>query len=97
MEINDKLIDDLSRLAKLEFKDQERDQIKEDFSKMLGFVEKLSEVDTEGVEPLIYMTEGFQNTRKDVSELKISQGDALKNAPSKDSDYIKVPKFLKKK
>jgi aspartyl-tRNA(Asn)/glutamyl-tRNA(Gln) amidotransferase subunit C len=89
MKIDDNLITDLSRLSKLE--------IKEDFTKMLDFVEKLSEVDTEGVEPLIYLTEGYQNPRKDVMVNSTSQLEALQNAPLKDSDYIKVPKFLSKK
>ncbi len=97
MKIDDTLITDLSRLSKLEFKDEEQTQIKEDFTKMLDFVEKLSEVDTEGVEPLIYLTEGYQNPRKDLMVDSTTQQEALKNAPLKDSDYIKVPKFLSKK
>lgn len=97
MEIDDKLITQLSRLSKLEFKEEEKCEIKSDLNKMLSFVEKLNEVDTENVEPLIYLTEGFQETRKDEVTTQLSQKEALKNAPQKDSDYFKVPRFLNKK
>ncbi len=97
MEIDDKLITQLSRLSKLEFKEEEKGEIKSDLNKMLSFVEKLNEVDTENVEPLIYLTEGFQETRKDEVTTQLSQKEALKNAPQKDSDYFKVPRFLNKK
>jgi len=96
MEINNELIDKLSALAKLEFEGDDKELIKEDLTKMLGFVEKLNNVDTEGVEPLIYMTEEESVMRPDVVKETISQEEALKNAPQKDSYYFKVPKVLKK-
>jgi len=96
MEINNELIDKLSALAKLEFEGDDKELIKEDLTKMLGFIEKLNNVDTEGVEPLIYMTEEESVMRPDVVKETISQEEALKNAPQKDSYYFKVPKVLKK-
>lgn len=96
MEINDELIDKLSALSRLEFKGEERDQIKEDLTKMLSFVDKLSNVNTEGVEPLIYMTDEESVMRDDLAERPISKQEALTNAPLADSDYFKVPKVLQK-
>jgi aspartyl-tRNA(Asn)/glutamyl-tRNA(Gln) amidotransferase subunit C len=96
MEINDELIDKLSGLAKLKFEGEEREDIKKDLTRMLEFVDKLNAVDTEGVEPLVYMTNEESQMREDVAEETISQKDALKNAPQKDSFYFKVPKVLKK-
>ena len=58
------------------------------------FVEQLSEVDTEGVKPLIYLCEDPLRLRPDVAGDELSQEQALKNAPSKDSDYFKVPKVI---
>jgi aspartyl-tRNA(Asn)/glutamyl-tRNA(Gln) amidotransferase subunit C len=63
---------------------------------MLQFVEKLKEIDTEGVNPLIHLTEEYGSLREDRAENTLSKGDALKNAPSANSDYFKVPKVLKK-
>lgn len=96
MEINDQLIDKLADLSRLKFEGEERESIKHDLGKMLAFVEQLSEVDTEGVKPLIYLCEDPLRLRPDVAGDELSQEQALKNAPSKDSDYFKVPKVLDK-
>jgi len=94
--VDDKLIEDLSRLAKLKFDKNSSEKIKDDLSTILGFVDTLSEVDTEGVEPLIYMSEEVNTLREDNIANEVSQKNALKNAPQKDSDYFKVPTVLKK-
>ena len=96
MKVDNKLIDDLSRLAKLNFDKQTIEEMKLDFKNILGFVDKLSEIDTEGVEPLIYLSEEVNMLRSDEIEAEITQEQALKNAPNKDSDYFKVPTVLKK-
>jgi aspartyl-tRNA(Asn)/glutamyl-tRNA(Gln) amidotransferase subunit C len=96
MKIDNALIEKLSDLAKLEFDDVSKKEIKEDLNKIIRFVEKLNELDTDGVEPLTYMTEEINNLRDDVAMITISKEDALKNAPEKDSDYFIVPKVLKK-
>ena len=96
MEVNNKLIQDLSRLAKLKFDEQAAEKMKGDLDKIIGFVDKLSEIDTEGVEPLIYLSEEVNVLRTDEIKHEVSQENALKNAPQKDSDYFKVPTVLKK-
>ena len=96
MEINDTLIEKLSDLSRLSFDGEARSAIKSDLEKMIAFVEKLNELDTSAVEPLIYMTDEKLTLRKDAVGLELTQEEALKNAPSKDSDYFKVPKVLDK-
>jgi aspartyl-tRNA(Asn)/glutamyl-tRNA(Gln) amidotransferase subunit C len=96
MEVNSKLIQDLSRLAKLKFDEQAAEKMKGDLDKIIGFVNKLSEIDTEGVEPLIYLSEEVNVLRQDEIKHEVSQENALKNAPQKDSDYFKVPTVLRK-
>ena len=96
MEVNNKLIEDLSRLAKLEFDEKSAEKMKADLKKIISFVDKLSEIDTEGVEPLIYLSEEVNVLRTDEIANEVSQKNALKNAPQKDSDYFKVPTVLKK-
>jgi aspartyl-tRNA(Asn)/glutamyl-tRNA(Gln) amidotransferase subunit C len=61
---------------------------------MLTFIDKLNELDTVGIEPLIYMTDEFNVMRDDIPVETLNQKDALKNAPRKDSDYFKVPKVI---
>ena len=96
MEVNNKLIQDIAKLSKLKFDDSAEEKMKVDLEKMLDFVNKLNEIDTEGVDPLIYMSEEVNVLREDKVTEETSQKDALKNAPEKDSDYFKVPTVLKK-
>tara|TARA_B110000495_G_C22898704_1_gene524371 strand:+ start:299 stop:589 length:291 start_codon:yes stop_codon:yes gene_type:complete len=96
MEVNNKLIQDIAKLSKLKFDDSAEEKMKVDLEKMLDFVNKLNEIDTEGVDPLIYMSEEVNVLREDKVTEATSQEDALKNAPAKDSDYFKVPTVLKK-
>ena len=96
MEITNKLIQDIAALAKLEFDEQSAEQMKADLEKIIGFVDKLSEIDTEGVDPLIYLSEEVNVLREDEIKAVVSQVEALKNAPEKDSDYFKVPTVLTK-
>ena len=96
MRVDNKLIKDLSRLAKLNFDEQTIKEMKLDFENILGFVDKLSEIDTEGVEPLIYLSDEINILRDDKIGEVVTQKQALKNAPNKDSDYFKVPTVLKK-
>ena len=94
--IDDKLVADLSRLAKLKFDASKAEKMKSDLDKIIGFVDKLSEIDTEGIEPLIYLSEEVNVLRVDEIKHEVCQENALKNAPQKDSDYFKVPTVLRK-
>jgi len=96
MEVNNKLIQDIAKLSKLKFDDSAEEKMKVDLEKMIDFVDKLNEIDTEGVDPLIYMSEEVNVLREDKVTEATSQEDALKNAPEKDSDYFKIPTVLKK-
>ncbi|MBI2721010.1 MAG: Asp-tRNA(Asn)/Glu-tRNA(Gln) amidotransferase subunit GatC [Bacteroidetes bacterium] len=92
--IDIKTVDEIAHLARLEFKDDAKEEIMNDINRMLSFVDKLNEINTDNVEPLIYMTNEKNIMREDVAETTITQKEALKNAPKKDSDYFKVPKVI---
>lgn len=96
MKITEKQIDELAYLARLEFKDDSKDAIKADLDRIIEFCEQLREVDTSNVEPLVYMSDRMNNLREDEVIETISHEEALKNAPDADSDYFKVPKFIRK-
>lgn len=96
MEVTNELVDKLANLAKLEFSAEEKIKIQQDLGKIVTFVDKLSELDTTNVEPLIFMSNEVNVLREDEVHQTITQEEALKNAPKKDSDYFKVPKFLDK-
>lgn len=95
MSIDKSTVERIAELSKLKFGSSEQDAILQDMNRMLDFVEKLSEVDTEGVEPLVYMLDEKPTVRLDKVVQSTSQAEALKNAPDADSDYMKVPKVMK--
>ncbi len=90
-------VDKLATLSRLEFNGKEKEQILGDLNRMLDFVSKLNELDTTGVEPLIYMNDEKNVLRTDEVKTDITQKEALGNAPKHDSDYFKVPKVVEKK
>ena len=92
--IDIKSVDEIAHLARLEFNDEAKTEILNDINRMLSFMDKLNELDTENVEPLIYMTSERNVLRPDEPEITLTQKEALKNAPRKDSDYFKAPKVI---
>ena len=96
MQVDDALIDKLSKLAMLQFKEAEKEEIKEDLEKMIGFVDKLKELDTTGIEPLLHVTQEINVLRDDVPGNMLSREEALKNAPQHNGTYFQVPKVIKK-
>lgn len=96
VEITNKLVDDLAHLSRLTFNEEEKEAIKSDLKEMISFVEKLNEVDTSDVEPLLHITPHQNILRDDVIEGSITREEALKNVPNTDGEYILVPKVIKK-
>tara|TARA_Y100000589_G_scaffold283287_1_gene281270 strand:+ start:957 stop:1247 length:291 start_codon:yes stop_codon:yes gene_type:complete len=96
VKIDIKTIEKLASLSKLKFTKEELDLILKDMSKMVDFINQLDEIDTEGVEPLIHVNEGFNNWREDEIREMLDQKEALSNSPIKDSTYFKLPKVLDK-
>ena len=96
IKVDDKLVTNLSKLAKLKFDKNSSEKMKSDLRKMLEFVDAISQINTDKVDPLIYLSDEVNVLRNDNITNEISQKDALKNSPEKDSDYFKVPTVLKK-
>ena len=96
MKVDNKLIQNLASLSKLDFNESDFQKIKVDLETIFEFVKILEEVNTDNIEPLIYMSDEINVIRNDEVTTQVSKTDALKNAPSKNSDYFKVPTVLKK-
>jgi aspartyl-tRNA(Asn)/glutamyl-tRNA(Gln) amidotransferase subunit C len=92
--IDIKTVDEIAHLARLEFDQEAKAEILNDMNRMLGFIDKLNELDTDNMAPLIYMTQEKNVLRPDEPEVSLTQKEALKNAPKKDSDYFKAPKVI---
>lgn len=55
MEVTEQMVDKLAHLARLSFNETEKKAVKQDLQSMIAFVEKLQELDTTGVQPLLHM------------------------------------------
>lgn len=94
MKITEQKVDDLAKLSRLKFDENEKKSIQNELEKILEMCEKLQEVNTDGVEPLIYMTNSHTVLRSDEVIQEISKTEALKNAPKTDGDFFRVPKVI---
>ena len=97
MKLEKNTVKRIADLSKLEFTSDETTAILKDMNQMLEFIDQLKELDTTNIDPLIHMTEDENILREDDAITGASQQEALKNAPSKDSTYFKIPKVLGKK
>ncbi|MBE7178314.1 MAG: Asp-tRNA(Asn)/Glu-tRNA(Gln) amidotransferase subunit GatC [Mucilaginibacter polytrichastri] len=96
MQLDDKMIDKIAQLARLDIDPNEREALLADMNRILGFVEKLQEVDTEGVEPLIYMNDDANVSRPDEVKDQLTAAQALANGPKHNENYFEVPKVIRK-
>lgn len=94
MKIDQALISKLEHLARLEVAPQEEARLIDDLNAILSMVEKLQELDTEKVEPLVYINEDENVLREDAVRGQASRAEALGNAPSHDGTYFRVPKVI---
>jgi len=96
MEVTDALVEKLAHLSRLEFNAADKAEIKNDLQRMISFVEKLDELDLSDTEPLLHMSSNINVLREDEVKGSVSREEALKNAPSHNDEFFKVPKVIKK-
>ena len=96
MKITHEEIQKLAHLSRLELDAEATSQMVSDMNKILGFVEKIQELDLENLEPLEFVNDQVNILRVDAVAQTITHEEALQNAPQRDSDYFKVPKVIGK-
>ena len=94
MQIDSALISRLERLARLQLDEPERAQLTTDLQRILDMVDKLSELDTTDVEPLIYLNDTENVLRDDEVGQQLTPAEALQNAPKHDGQFFRVPKVI---
>jgi aspartyl-tRNA(Asn)/glutamyl-tRNA(Gln) amidotransferase subunit C len=94
MKIDKETVDKIAHLARLKLTAEESAEMQVKMEQILTWMEKLNELDTTGVEPLIHMSVEINKLREDVVGEHIDHEAALKNAPSRDSDFFRVPKVI---
>jgi aspartyl-tRNA(Asn)/glutamyl-tRNA(Gln) amidotransferase subunit C len=83
-------IEYLSDLAKLKFSEEEKERLKDDFSKVLNFMEDLNKIDTENVDPLYQVYDYKQVLREDIIGESLSREEVLQNTVEKQYGYFKL-------
>jgi aspartyl-tRNA(Asn)/glutamyl-tRNA(Gln) amidotransferase subunit C len=96
MIVNLDMIDKVAHLARLEVKEDEKQGLIDDMNKILAFMDKLNEVDTEGVDPLVYMSDEVNVLREDIVKHEITKEEGLKNSPKQDGNFFRVAKVINK-
>lgn len=96
MTIDKQTINKVADLARIAVGDNEVENLTADMNKILTFMEKLNELDTTGVQPLVYMNEEENVWREDVVKQEISVEDGLKNSAKHNEHYFFVPKIIEK-
>ena len=96
MKIDKETVEKIAHLARLELTEVEKEKSIEELSEILNFMDKLNELNTDGVEPLIYMNDAVNVLRPDEVIQEMTRAEALQNAPLKNEEYIKVSKVIQK-
>ena len=94
MKITREHLDKIAHLARLELNEQDAEKMMQDMTAIIDWMEKLNEINTDGVEPLTTMSHEINALREDQVKPHLDHSDALKNAPKKDFYYFRVPKVL---
>lgn len=94
MKVDRETIHKIAHLARLEYDAEAEEQLAQDMTEILDWVDHLNEVDTSDVEPLTNMTLEVNNFRPDEVRQHLDRKEGLDNAPKKDEEYFRVPKVL---
>ena len=94
MSVTKKDVEYIAALARLKFKDEELEKFTHQLNDILGYMDKLNELNTDNIEPLSHPVENKNVFRDDILKKSISTDEALKNAPSRTDEHFKVPKVI---
>lgn len=95
MQIQREDVDHVADLARLSLTEEEREKMTRELNSILGHVDKLNQLDTEGVQPTFHVLATLKNvTRKDEIILGLDRDRALQNAPAQQAGCFAVPKTV---
>ena len=89
-------IDKLAKLAKLEFSTEEKEKLAGQFQQIFSYVEKLDDLNVDGVVPTCHVLDLKNVFREDEVKASLPRDQALKNAPVNRDGFFSVPKVIKK-
>ncbi len=87
-------IDYTAKLARINLTDEEKEKLSGQLDSIIGYVEKLEELNTDGVEPTAHPHPVYNVWQEDEVRGALSVEEALKNAPAQRDNMIVVPKVV---
>jgi len=87
-------VEHIARLARLSISEEDKEALTEQLSAILGYMEKLNSLNTEGIEPTSHVLEISNVFRDDEPTPSLSPDDALGNAPERSDNFYKVPRII---
>ena len=98
MNVTEKNVAYVADLANLELTDRERQRMLKDLNSILDYIDRLNELDTSDVPPMVQVfgTQTSGALREDALRECLPHREAMKNAPESDGDFFKVPKVIEK-
>ena len=92
--ITRKEVEHVARLARLELSEGEKDLMTAQLDRILGYMDKLNELDMSQVEPTSHVIPMVNVMREDEAKPSLSPDDALANAPDRETPYFRVPRII---
>ncbi|MEK6690171.1 MAG: Asp-tRNA(Asn)/Glu-tRNA(Gln) amidotransferase subunit GatC [Nitrospirota bacterium] len=92
--ITKKEVEHVSRLARLELSDEEKETFTKQLNNILTYVEKLNELDTKDVEPTSHVLQIQNIFKEDEIRESLPRERALSNAPDRTDEFYRVPKII---
>jgi len=92
--IDNKTVEYVAGLARIAVSDEQKEFLSGQLSKIIDYIDKLKELDTDNIEPLRTLQPRRNVLRADLKQLCALREDILNNAPSRHGDYFKIPKVI---
>ena len=94
MELTDKDVQKVANLARLNISEAKADRLTGEMNSILGYIDKLAELNTDGVEPTFHASTAKSAFREDVCQKSLPVKEGLANAPASEAGSFKVPKVI---
>ncbi|MEY2639622.1 MAG: Asp-tRNA(Asn)/Glu-tRNA(Gln) amidotransferase subunit GatC [Bacteroidota bacterium] len=96
MQVTDSLVAKLAHLSRLYLTEAEQASMRGELQAMIQFVDKLNELDTSGVQPLMHMGDAQNTLRAEQPAAMLDNQTAIDQAPSAKPPYFSIPKVIRK-
>ena len=92
--IDKKTVEYVAKLAKINIEEEQKDFLASQLSKIINYIDKLRELNVDGIEPMRELHESRNVFRQDIVKPFTACEDILKNSPSREGNYFKIPKVI---